>query len=694
MSTDSIRDAIADALHASRFFVRHGQLSVMHNPAESWAWELYLGQLLGESQTRCRRTFETWKLSCQRPGSTQRQACDAGQSGQSAIPLLSILLDPVGGTLFVVRFLRILAAEPYESQPNVIETRTAPRWQPELVGSVMPGSGGSAALTAAALRQLVFQALVGASRLPVTSLQSPLPAFSLGQIAYRPAGPIRSDQLGFNDIGELLRWAVSPELNLVQRAKALESALRATAAHDIPPLADELLSLYTGQAAAADLPRLAAALFHHVALNPFTGFGEQFVALLGALAHDRRLGIAAVMRPVSLILRQLCRHLTAFDLETFHHRGADYPDALLLDGLLALYLQLAAAQPGVLLPSPLDDSLAAGCKRRLRRALRQAWLIREHYRGLRVPDRPTSLGDNQRVLEHLPPVPQEQILDRTKRRKRLYGNEPLPRQLLAAVAPMLHQSLADLAHPDELRELGMALFLDRPLSLGKAPGEIDRTPLLAYEAYSRIIAQRRLQTLRRLADEVAELLSRGQTGAGILEPQARYFETLKQLAVPGVSVSHLPGVRNQVVCLEDAALAAPDFVFVRTTTTSLHDLLRDYFWQPLEVAAPQQARWLLEGTHVLLIRQPAPHAPSGQVLVAFDSQAKARLVLSPVEAPGSAIQYREHAGREHLAAGLDAACVPPCDGNQPPADPRTLIAGQIQSAIASHRVCCPPVICR
>ena len=38
------------------------------------------------------------------------------------------------------------------------------------------------------------------------------------------------------------------------------------------------------------------------------------------------------------LLRQLGRHLTAYDLVTFHHRGANYPDALLLDDLLRRYL--------------------------------------------------------------------------------------------------------------------------------------------------------------------------------------------------------------------------------------------------------------------------------------------------------------------------------------------------------------------
>ena len=60
---------------------------------------------------------------------------------------------------------------------------------------------------------------------------------------------------------------------------------------------------------------------------------------------------------------------------------------------------------------------------------------------------------------------------------------------------VVRRSVADLAHPDELRELGLGIFLDRPLSAGKAPGEPDSTPLLASLAFSRSIAVQRVNAL-------------------------------------------------------------------------------------------------------------------------------------------------------------------------------------------------------
>ena len=96
------------------------------------------------------------------------------------------------------------------------------------------------------------------------------------------------------------------------------------------------------------------------------------------------------------LLRRLCRHLTAFDLVTFHHRGANYPDALLLDDALKRCLR----HPGLL------------STRLQRPRLRQAWLLRRHYEGHLVPDAPTSEGENVRVLPAaFPRVPEEQILE-------------------------------------------------------------------------------------------------------------------------------------------------------------------------------------------------------------------------------------------------------------------------------------------
>src|SRR5262249_36841994 len=131
-------------------------------------------------------------------------------------------------------------------------------------------------------------------------------------------------------------------------------------------------------------------------------------------------------------------------------------------------------------------------KRLRRRALRQGWILWRIYEGHAVPDATTSPGENARVLP--PPfeqVPEDQIQNYHRRRTHLFQGQPLP----VPPAVVFQQSLADLLDPRELRELGTAVFLDRPLGRLKAPGEPDQTPMLAYEAFSPSIAARRLEQL-------------------------------------------------------------------------------------------------------------------------------------------------------------------------------------------------------
>src|SRR5262249_27119318 len=157
-------------------------------------------------------------------------------------------------------------------------------------------------------------------------------------------------------------------------------------------------------------------------------------------------------------LRQLGRHLTAYDLETFHHRGANYPDALVLDAALKAYLELVDCAPDEFSLASVDDSETQRRKRLRRRALRQAWLLRRRYEGHLVPDEPTSPGENLRILP-LPyqRVPDEQIVNLAARRKRLFNCDSLDRHFGINAREVLHQSLLDLQHADELRELGMAI---------------------------------------------------------------------------------------------------------------------------------------------------------------------------------------------------------------------------------------------
>jgi hypothetical protein len=279
--------------------------------------------------------------------------------------------------------------------------------------------------------------------------------------------------------------------------------------------------------------------------------------------------------------------LTAFDLTLFHNFGANYPDALFLETLLAAWLKLAEARPELVLGSGRAFQLR-------RRALRQACLIRRHYEGHRVPDAPTSMGENARVLpEPFVRVPEEQILDKGKRQRELYSDKGTDEVIGPFGRRVLAQSLADLDDPIELRELGMAVFLDRPLGASLEPGEVDRTPLVSYEAFSRSIARRRTGELR---------------AAGWIDDARRdaLLLVLEKLTVSGLPVRELQlRERPGVVSIADAHKAAPDFVLLRSTRSSLLALLDD---TDLTRLAPRAAGdWLTEDRDILLVQHDAGH---------------------------------------------------------------------------------------
>src|SRR5262249_45881464 len=115
----------------------------------------------------------------------------------------------------------------------------------------------------------LFQAVVGTSRLPLTSLEAPLPAFSLGELLYcyrrglgETAGAMRSP-------AELAELLPQPWLATVERAKILETLLRTTPEPEAqaralsPRLRFGLLSQF-------DATAVLHTLFNEVSLSPYT----------------------------------------------------------------------------------------------------------------------------------------------------------------------------------------------------------------------------------------------------------------------------------------------------------------------------------------------------------------------------------------------------------------------------------------
>src|SRR5207248_9009402 len=142
--------------------------------------------------------------------------------------------------------------------------------------------------------------------------------------------------------------------------------------------------------------------FNAVALSPHTDFADQALTWLRGLTDRGVFTAAERVDFLAHLLRQLGRHLSAYDLITFHHRGSNYPDALLLDAVWREFVRAVERRPELLTDGP--------SARPRRRALRMGWLLQGVYAGHPVPDAPTSPGENLRVLPApFGRVPEEQL---------------------------------------------------------------------------------------------------------------------------------------------------------------------------------------------------------------------------------------------------------------------------------------------
>jgi hypothetical protein len=538
-------------LGPAHFFARKGiDLRWERATAEDVSWEIFHGRLLDPARTRQRVVFTSWNVFLAQPS----------EAAAVTEPLLSLKLDAAGGVLYVVRGLECYAWEGYDAGDNVILSRERRKWVRELTGTIRLEHFNDLSDVEDEIACQLFRAVVGASRLPLASVEAPHPLYSFGDLfyCYRPwtdAGPIRSWQ-------ELAAFLLHPEVSWREQASVMETVLHNVTLAEMPAAAEWWLKNSPEQTFAAhDLARLLRTLFNEVSLSPWTDLVEKTLAFVRALEATRNVDTATRIDFLAHLLRQTGRHLTAYDLVTFHYRGANYPDALLLDAVLKEYLHSIEAHHELFTPSPDDDARQERRKRLRRRALRQGYLLRRQYEGHPVPDQPTSPGENSRVLpESHPRVPEDQILEPRQRRRLLYDGDPLPALLGQTAHEVLRLSFSDLTHAEERRELGLGLFIDRPFGDGKHPAEPDATLLLSSLAYSRSIAEDRL---RRLAREL-----------GYTEDSPEILGLALQLDFSGLPVDAIgEGAHPGVVTLADARRASADFVFLHTTRSSVDALL-------------------------------------------------------------------------------------------------------------------------
>ena len=489
VTPETVRALLAEMFRPAHLFIAADLLlDWEHIESQELVWEIFHGRLLDPAHTRERRSFEAWNVY-------QKTA----EGERASEPLLSVKLDVEEGRLHVVRGLDSYVWEGYDAGGNVYMSRERRKWIRELVGTIHLDRFADLDELRDELACQLFQAVVGTSRLPLSSVETPLPDFSFGRLFYC----YRSDAPAIT--GPLTTWRslvadmLTPRLNPRELAHLLETFLYAVPAAEMAYAAGALVARWTELGrASGDLLALLRMLFNEVSLSPYTDLVEKTLAFLRVLEEGGEFQMNQVVDFLSYLLRHIGRHLTAYDLIVFHHRGANYPDALLLDAVLKEYLTILERSPELFLDAADDGQPVQRQKRIRRRALRQGWLLRRRYEGHAVPDLPTSPGENRRVLPPSHPrVPEEQITQPARRSRQLYGGDPLLARLGPQALAVLRQSFNDLEHADEWRELGLAVFLDRPLGIGKAANEPDGTLLLSAEAFSASIARERLHALAR-----------------------------------------------------------------------------------------------------------------------------------------------------------------------------------------------------
>jgi len=600
----AVGEMIDRAMLPGHFFVHADlRLDFRAAQAETIPWEIFHGRLLDAGQTRLSKTFLSWR------------AILAEDAHSPVEPLIAVRLDVQTREIHVTRGLLAYVWEGYDAGGGVIESREAIKWTRELVGTIALADFAELESLHDELICTIWQAVVGTSRLPLHSVEAPLPAFVFGQLHYvyrEDAG----DQV-CRDWASLLASSLRTPLAWRESVKLLEFALRRGPSLSASEGHGEALRWRSG----SDLPKRMRALFNDVSLSPHTCLIDN---ALQALEEWTKLGTIRIDEEIdflSWLLRQLGRHLTAYDLVTFHHRGANYPDALLLDSTLKALLRTIESHPHLFKS---DDSPA----RWRRRALRHACLLRRHYEGHLVPDQPTSPGENARVMPaSYPRLNEAQLLQPLKRRRQLFENEPLSSLLNENGRRIFAQSLRDLDHADERKELGIGLFIDRPLGYAKAAIEPDLTPLLAHEAYSPSVARRRLQELTRLGAELG--LDAGSFA------EAEFIE--------GLAHRELAECPRPVAALADVRKVADDSVIVRTLPGGLTELLQRFDWRPL--LSSHRLHFLAAGETCLFVQV---SSASGSKIALYDGLLRRRVELTIDASSG----YVRRAGVELPRAGL------------------------------------------
>ncbi|MCI0639119.1 MAG: hypothetical protein L0Y72_28360 [Gemmataceae bacterium] len=637
---DKVKELIGDVLRPGRFFVSRDLKLTWEPPAEEEIpWELFRGQLLPVRFSRQTRRFLAWNIY---KWENETRADE---------PLLSVKLDQERGEIHVVRGILAYVWEPFDSGGNVIESREVQRWTRELVGTLR-WQDYDEILLVGELEELVWQGLVGTSRLPLNSVETPLPEFVLGRFGYfryvKREGeqePIRDwralldlPKCYFNRLEQTARSAGTaidsadghPFLEHIWLYSILELLLRTMQPSDIDDAVEKLIAVKAHYKWNAELnvPFQCKILFNNTSLTPYTQLPERAFSIFRRLVTREAIPLAGYVDFLRDLIIKLCRHLTAYDLITYHHRGANYPDALVLDQALNELILIAEKSPASFeRDGPADAAVA---RRKRRRALRQGCLLRRYYEGLAVPDAPTTPGENVRVLPapHVR-VPEEQLTNVLKRTRRLYEGESLQGKIRSNVRHLIDESIQDLLDSAEWKLLGQAIFVDRPLDWADDSPHVHSSKLVSHLCFSRSIAERRAHELRQFSDGL---------GFYISAEKWQKLEELLREPIAGVPVASVAQPPIPIIALSDARNVAADFIVERTYAADwlfwsfasddlccrLH--LDQGFWQP---GLRDKVRATLR----------MPRDKRDSVIVSFDSKFRRRLELVPDFSQGFTLRH-------------------------------------------------------
>ena len=231
--------------------------------------------------------------------------------------------------------------EPYEASTNVILTRETTMRVRELVGTLRLGEFTDQEELRDELICRIFQAIIGTSRLPVTSEEAPLPEFSLGQLSYLYSPMRPTGNAAIETLPALLARGFESMISQIELVKLLEILLRGCEESELPLLSQLFKDRWQAHGGSPQgLVGLFRTLFDEVSLTPYTNFVTHVFAFLRHLRRSGWLTASRVLDFTGYLIRQIARHLTSYDLVRFHHQGANYPDALLLDTQPGELLQL------------------------------------------------------------------------------------------------------------------------------------------------------------------------------------------------------------------------------------------------------------------------------------------------------------------------------------------------------------------